>query len=192
MQAAENMFNAPIPAPNLKRKSTGDRVEQSHKRFAAINPMDVVPPAVPSPPLNAGPPPSHLLHLPPIQPRPTSANGFQAGTATPGPPAATVQKKRGRPSRADRHNQLRPRLPQHLTPLAPQPWPPAPAAAQTRPVPIAPAPGPIGTGEYSPGTPTTTYSASSAASGSQSNKKRGRPSALDKAEPASPLDGDRV
>jgi hypothetical protein len=198
LQTADNMFNAPLATPTqtLKRKSVGDLVEQQpHKRIATLAPMEVISAAVPSPPLMAGAPPPHTLQLPPIQPRPVSANGLATGPLTPTQPISNTlptAKKRGRPSRADRHKQLRPQLPQRLTPLAPLPSPPQVSVVNAisgpgRPVAIAPAPGPPkAAAEYSPSTPTTTtYSASPTATGSQTAKKRGRPPSVDKAQPAS-------
>ncbi|KAF6836935.1 hypothetical protein CMUS01_05201 [Colletotrichum musicola] len=128
----------------------------------------------------------HNTTLANIQPRPANV-GMDAGKVSnrfpspiqsqqqqqppPPPPAVPPARKRGRPSRADKARQLRPVLPQHLTPLAPAP-PPRPPARE------------------SPGTPAegSVYSLSPGPASETPNegpkRKRGRPRSVDKAQPA--------
>ncbi|KAK2004824.1 hypothetical protein LX36DRAFT_235676 [Colletotrichum falcatum] len=136
------MLQGPMRIPDLKRKSMTDLVDQPSKRLAVASPME--PPAqlpslasatqnlAPYPPMSvpsvlATPSQPHNPQLANIQPRPTSMEsmGVPNGSSTSGQqqPASLPPRKRGRPSRADKVRQLRPLLPQHLTPLAPAPAP---------------------------------------------------------------------
>ena len=204
----------PATSHGHKRKSSATPIEPQPKRLAPYNALESVPPAAPSPPPNPHPVPPQF-QLPPIQPQPPStANGLQAKPPTPNLPAAIIPpKRRGRPPRSNRNKELRPNLPQRLTPLAPQPSPPAVStvnanssplfgtasianttagsasstlkAAPLRPIQIAPGPRPKDVTEYSPITPIAGYSASPATSGVglPLPRKGGRPVSIAKAPP---------
>nr|XP_036584712.1 uncharacterized protein CTRU02_05194 [Colletotrichum truncatum]KAF6794362.1 hypothetical protein CTRU02_05194 [Colletotrichum truncatum] len=195
IQATEQMFQGPMRVPDLKRKSMSDLLEQPPKRLAVASPME--PPAqLPLPsPLGSAPQSSaaysnpmsvhsilpaptqlHNTQLANIQPRPISS-GTEVGIKSNGysspnqPPAAPPPpRKRGRPSRADKARQLRPLLPQHLTPLAPAP----PTRPPARESPSTPAEGSVYS--LSPGPASETL-------GEPPKRKRGRPRSADKGHP---------
>ncbi|KAK2013199.1 hypothetical protein LZ32DRAFT_266549 [Colletotrichum eremochloae] len=142
LAATGQMLQGPMRAPDLKRKSMTDLLEQPSKRLAAASPME--PPAqlpsLASATQNLAPYPSMSVpsvlatpsqppnpQLANIQPRPAGIEsmGGPNGSSSPSQqqPAPLPPRKRGRPSRADKARQLRPLLPQHLTPLAPAPAP---------------------------------------------------------------------
>ncbi|KAK6210293.1 hypothetical protein QIS74_11877 [Colletotrichum tabaci] len=136
------MFQGPMRIPDLKRKPMNDLLEQPPKRLAAASPMEppaqlpplasAAPNLVPyastsAPSVLSVPSQSHNSQLANIQPRPTGLEslGALSGSSSPSQQqqASLLPRKRGRPSRADKARQLRPLLPQHLTPLAPAPAP---------------------------------------------------------------------
>ncbi|KAK1501272.1 hypothetical protein CABS01_00024 [Colletotrichum abscissum] len=179
LAVTEQMFQGPMRVPDLKRKSMNDLLEQPPKRLAAASPME--PPAQ-LPPLasatqglasySSSMPVSSLLPAPPqlhnqqlanIQPRPAGMEiaGVTNGSQSPGQQQqAPLPRKRGRPSRADKARQLRPLLPQHLTPLAPAPRPIARESPTT--------PGEFAVYRLSPGPP-------SEAANEPTRRGRGRP-----------------
>jgi hypothetical protein len=202
LQAAETMFQLPMHAPqSLKRKSLDTSIEHSPKRIATMPQLPALEPLAPgiSSPISTTLPPLSSIStrqvgvLSPIttnpqhvniQPRPMDANGYLASASQhppPLPPPPPPVRKRGRPSRADRARQLRPILPQHLTPLAPHPTPVTPIAPH--PITIPTATGPAQ--ESNVGTPSSSYSASPGPVGSQRGRKRGRPPSSDKFQPVS-------
>ncbi|KAF9874022.1 hypothetical protein CkaCkLH20_08394 [Colletotrichum karsti] len=183
IQATEHMFQGPMKVPDLKRKSMNDLLEQPPKRLAVAPPMEPpaqLPPlasAQQSPAAYGNSIPMHSIlpqlqntQLASIKPRPitTGVDSRPASNGYPSPSqpqaAPPLPRKRGRPSRADKARQLRPLLPQHLTPLAPAPAPLPPPSARD-----------------SPGTPAegSAYSLSpgpaSEAVSEAPRKKRGRP-----------------
>src|SRR3569833_59860 len=127
MRAAQNMglmhLQPPIMPP-MKRKSPDTLGEPAQKRLA-ITPVEPQP-------MN--------YHHPRIQPRPLQPqNGYQATppAASPTVPQASIGRKRGRPSKADKEAQARANAPvsfAHPTtpvPLAPHPPPPRAQMAPT-------------------------------------------------------------
>ncbi|KAK2026804.1 hypothetical protein LX32DRAFT_695347 [Colletotrichum zoysiae] len=167
------MLQGPMRIPDLKRKSMTDLLEQPSKRLAAASPME--PPAqLPSlasatqnltaypsmsvPSVLATPSQPHNPQLANIQPRPTGMESMGgpngSSSSSQQQPVSLPPRKRGRPSRADKARQLRPLLPQHLTPLAPAPAPrPLVAESPTTPA-ESPAyslsPGPVTEGQNEP------------------------------------------
>jgi hypothetical protein len=189
MNAASQLFDTPMKVPSLKRKSISGPPDQPAKRLAIGSPFEpagqpaagtsVTPPAISAPlsvtPTTAAaalPSPMHIN----IQPRPTqhtNINGHPLAPIQTQPQAAPTARRRGRPSRADKSRQLRPILPQHLTPLAPR-TSIASAGTPTQET-------------SSPLTPTLSYRASPDTIGTpKTGKKRGRPPLGEKAQPASP------
>ncbi|OHF00165.1 hypothetical protein CORC01_04573 [Colletotrichum orchidophilum] len=180
LAVTEHMFQGPMRIPDLKRKSMNDLLEQPPKRLAAASPME--PPAQ-LPPLASAtqglasysssmsassllpaPPQLHNQQLANIQPRPAGMGnvGRAKGSRSPGQQQqpSLPPRKRGRPSRADKARQLRPLLPQRLTPLAPAPRPIARESPTT--------PGEFSMYKLSPG-------AASEAANEPTRRKRGRP-----------------
>ncbi|KAJ0162934.1 hypothetical protein CTA2_3801 [Colletotrichum tanaceti] len=192
------MFQGPMRIPDLKRKPVNDLQEQPPKRLSAASPME--PPAqlpplasaaqnlmpysstsVPS--VFSAPSQSHDSQLANIQPRPAGLEnpGAPSGSSSPSQhqQASCMPRKRGRPSRADKARQLRPLLPQHLTPLAPAPAP-RPMVAES---PTTPAEG-------------SAYSLSPGPSMEGHNelakRKRGRPKLSETTQPSTAMAEERL
>ncbi|WQF75927.1 hypothetical protein CDEST_00941 [Colletotrichum destructivum] len=191
------MFPGPMKIPDLKRKPMNNLLEQPPKRLAAASPME--PPAQ-LPPLASAAPnlvpyastsvpsvlsvpsQSHNSQLANIQPRPTGLEslGALSGSLSPSQQqqASLLPRKRGRPSRADKARQLRPLLPQHLTPLAPAPAP-RPMVAES---PTTPAEG--SAYSLSPGPSMEGYN-------EPAKRKRGRPKLSEKTQPSTAMAEER-